>query len=382
MENLIAQVPESIITVLDYLDARSVVFLRRTCHFRNVEHEARQIEARSALLELLFSTNFPFTHAAYILGLNGEYYSYDTDAERHYGIPKILPWYVCRLFTLAMHNVKFTTIRIQKFSASANFGGHHRTLPFRSPVASANEDVVPQGYILCLSNGCRGGHAEICDDPEEGTWQFLTMADQRPRWVIFPQDSWIRWHWPNAGDLYVVTVTCEAPSASVKLRRHQLSLMTEIGFNLPTQLLDCAVDVDENIGARLPEDTGGAPFARASSARRGAAMRILRLENIFAPSRQEVEDAFECARERVQPHAWGRRWVQAEDPLVSPDGSEGWGLAQVFWARRILQHDIDMDEQQLLHDTDMDEQLEQSVEVGGVGLLGLAAPDTVDEFDG
>eukprot|EP00405_Crypthecodinium_cohnii_P033229 CAMPEP_0206530754 /NCGR_PEP_ID=MMETSP0325_2-20121206/3359_1 /ASSEMBLY_ACC=CAM_ASM_000347 /TAXON_ID=2866 /ORGANISM="Crypthecodinium cohnii, Strain Seligo" /LENGTH=549 /DNA_ID=CAMNT_0054026869 /DNA_START=188 /DNA_END=1837 /DNA_ORIENTATION=+ len=82
------------------------------------------------VLNLLQEVSFPFTHAAYVLGLNGPYFSHDTDAKGHHGIPEALPQKVCRLFRLSYPNVPFTTVRLQRLSALGNFGGRHRTLAF------------------------------------------------------------------------------------------------------------------------------------------------------------------------------------------------------------------------------------------------------------
>lgn len=88
-------------SLIDFLEASSIAKLRRACHFEGLSEHARNAELATAVLEHLEKTAFPFTHAAYVLGLNGPYYSCDTLAKNHYGIPAALPGLLCRYFRQA-----------------------------------------------------------------------------------------------------------------------------------------------------------------------------------------------------------------------------------------------------------------------------------------
>jgi len=106
--------------LLELLDADGLAMLRSALNLRDLDGEAHAALLRAVVLELLLATKFPFTHAAYVMGLNGTYYSLDTIAEKHYGIPRALPTLLCALFRHMVPNVPFTTIRIQKFAAATN----------------------------------------------------------------------------------------------------------------------------------------------------------------------------------------------------------------------------------------------------------------------
>lgn len=365
--------PESLPHLLELLDARGLASLRRSFRLHDLGQEAYIAELQAAALELLLETKFPFTHAAYVLGLNGPYYSLDTIAEKHYGIPKTLPSLLCALFRAAVPGVAFTTLRMQKLAAAANFGGQHKTLAFSlSPLASAEEGsegfdtpsaegeagspspetptdagggatpllVSPgpglPGYVLCLTEGCLGGHGEVCDDLGSGnSWRYLTGPQIRSRWTSFPADAWLRWHWPRQGDLYIITATCEAPSTCNKLRRRERRQMAKIGFLLPEGApeADEASDSDDREQCAAPEGPARPPEAdtptspsRPNAARVAAARRLLALPEESVLTTQLVEDAFRRSARQVHPDR-----AASDSPIPA-----SWLMSQLTWARRIL----------------------------------------------
>jgi len=375
---------ESLPSLFELLDARSIVNLRRSSHLGNFEHEARISELRAIVVELLCATRFPFTHAAYVLGLNGSYYSYDTVTEDHYGIPKLLPAVICKLFRLTVPGVQFTTIRMQKLTAAANFGGQHRTLAFSlaAPQQELQEQVqfhgaaavlagqvaeeidmdvdagattedeasVPQGYALLLTEGCCGGHGEICDDLSEGSWRVLAFPSYNAHWVRFPWRAWLRLHWPHTGDLYAITVTCEPLLNRERLTRHERRRMLATGFLLPDGCDVSAEDSSDNDvdqahdQERSPDLRPSSPVRRSAAAVE-AARRILGFDGSNLPSVAEVEDAFRRAVRMAHPDRGGGASA-AEEGRELPTGTveaggiatrrQGWAVAQLTWARKVL----------------------------------------------
>lgn len=400
--------PESLPALLELLDARGLASLRRACALHGAAREAHVAMLYAAVLELLLETKFPFTHAAYVLGLNGPYFSLDTIAERHYGIPEALPALICELFRVAVPGVAFTTLRLQKFAAAANFGGRHRTLAFSlasPPPALTTEDggnadgarlgatelagaaaeagtmdEAPllvstgpglPGYVLCLTEGCHGGHGEVCEDlGKGGSWRWLSGPQLRTRWAAFPADAWLRWHWPHEGDLYAVTVTCEAPANYLKLRRRECKQMAGIGFLLPADIsIGPEDEADENIeeadgdSSQSPDagrvDPDGArspvsPSRRPSGARVAAARRLLGLADEPMLTAPLVEDAFRRAARQVHPDR------AAADTLIPAS----WLMSQLTWARRVLR--------EAAADGEGEQPAEQEA---AAEILMLAAPD-------
>jgi len=384
---------ETVPSLLELLDSRGISHLRRTARFdESLAREARVAELSAAVLELLCVTAFPFTHAAYVLGLNGPYYSYDTFADNHYGIPKALPPMLCELFRLMVPGKAFTTIRIQKLASAANFGGQHRTLAFSLagppnddldgqaaeidlqadsdspstspvgndsapqnfgdlPTCTNDEDDESQGYAVFLSAGCLGGRGEVCEDIRAGAWRVLGKPLRSAKWVPFLRHAWLQWHWPQVGDLFTITVTCEPP-----LHRNQLTLrerrrMTKMGFCLPGQ--GKAEEVDSNdekeTDSRHQSDGPGASASLRTPVRRSlaaleAARRILGFDAEATVTAKEVEEAFRRAVRAVHPDReqqvhqdeGGSESVaeSAEDGISSR--MRGWAVAQVTWARKVL----------------------------------------------
>ncbi|CAE8709373.1 unnamed protein product [Polarella glacialis] len=412
--------PECLLGLLELLDAQGLAQLRRSgCLSLGLraasrdgkllpgrssslepllERLARVAELRAGALELLGSTKFPFVHASYVLGLNGPYYSCDTTAEKHYGIPSALPRLLCDLFKLEVPDTPFTSLRIQKFSAATNFNGNHRTLPMNlhtPPMFSPEpRDEVPgseqqtfheedsgasgsaTAFVLCVTAGCRGGHGECCDGsgsgPGEallGGWRPLTapMAGIRARWAQFEVDSWLRWYWPTSGDYYAITVTCEPFEHIRGLRRSQRRQMTDVGFQLPVSADDdetgpsseddpgCAWatpgppgDVPEELGSQQSRGV-----VRLNGARLAAAKRLLGLTGVVAPTTQEIEEAFRGMVRQAHPDRANRadrasrdagrqREISTTGSLLeetsetSPGASSGWDMAQLSWARTVL----------------------------------------------
>lgn len=356
---------ESLVSVLESVDAQSLSELRRSCRLlggpcscevSDLAQEARVAELRARALELLEVTKFPFTHASYVLGLNGRYYSLDTIAERHYGIPKKLPEILCQLFRLAVPGVPFTTMRIQKLSAAANFGGHHKTLAFNlstpvdeeaedsegaeSDVNCRNREALDKptrahsslGYVLCLTRGCTGGWGESCEDPSTGEWSWLTGSKVRRRWAAFPGKAWLRWHWPSSGDLFIVTVSCESPENLRLLRRRDRCQMASLGFVLPGSacartLLEEEED-EEEVNTVEEPPVAAAEVARPPRAARLVAARgLLGLTGVVAPSLHEVEEAFRKAARAAHPDRRGGG---------NQENQSSWVMARLQWARRVL----------------------------------------------
>lgn len=348
---------ECVLALLELLDAKSLAGLRRSARMRLevVADEARMAELRAKILELLESTKFPFTHAAFVLGMNGLYYSLDTLADKHYGIPSLLPRLLCTLFRHSHPGAHFTSIRIQKFSAAVNFGGQHRTLAFN--IASPTEaDDLPEdqqqalgsddhrntscphlpGHVLCLpSRGCLGGLGEVsnCAAGADADWQVLCEPQLRSRWVRFPGGAWLRWHWPRAGDLFAITVSCEPPASCLALRRRERREMVEIGFVLPEACGEgegCSssdeVEDEKNVENERVGPTEAPQRRHVSRAQVEAARGVLGFSNeVPNPTPQEVDEAF-------------RNHVRAAHPDRSAEADlwSSWRISQLTWARRIM----------------------------------------------
>lgn len=354
LSGLPALLPESMLALLELLDARGLSNLRRAVRLPTIAREAQCAELRAGILEMLTCTKFPFTHASYVLGLNGPYYSLDTTAGRHYGIPRQLPQLLCRLFRLSVPDTPFTTLRIQKFSASSNFGGQHRTLAFNlssrtaTPEADGEWDEaelggepeqpdpeVPErrGHVLCVTPGCLGGFGETSDNPR-AAWRRLAGPQQPGRWVSFPMRAWLRWHWPRLGDLYAVTATCEPEHNCLQLRRRERTQMDAIGFLFPPGASPVADGMLEGSDAEMEDasDCDGcdaAPPVKQTGARAAAAKRILGLAGLVSP--QEVEDAFRRAARAVHPDRAGHQHAV----------SGTWAMVRLVWARRVLRGTCD-----------------------------------------
>lgn len=377
--------PECLLGLLELLDSQGLAHLRRVARLGNdsagqaLARAAKVAELRSAVLDLLATTKFPFVHASYVLGLNGPYFSVDTTADRHYGIPAALPRLLCKLFQLEKPGVAFTTLRIQKFQAAANFDGKHRTLPINlhSPQSanaendspeqseeSAGDDVesaecddnVP-AFVLCLTTGCQGGYAELCngastDEEVPGRkpalpgglqeevgchWQHLvspTSGRASVRWSKFPIDTWLRWYWPRSGDYYAITVTCEPRKHIHCLRSQQRRKMREIGFRFP-QFWDYtdAKEDSEDDSADCKHIEGTQPqrarATRISSAHVAAAKRLLGLTDVELPGTQEIDEAYRSSVRRAHPDRAVR-----EGPACRIGA--GWAISQLTWARKLL----------------------------------------------
>eukprot|EP00931_Biecheleriopsis_adriatica_P086600 TRINITY_DN61231_c0_g1_i1.p1 TRINITY_DN61231_c0_g1~~TRINITY_DN61231_c0_g1_i1.p1 ORF type:complete len:426 (-),score=106.28 TRINITY_DN61231_c0_g1_i1:23-1300(-) len=361
--------PECVLCLLELLDAQGLAQLRRTSRLgickdgsdTALARAMRVAELRSAVLERLASTKFPFVHAAYVLGLNGPYYSVDTATERHYGIPAQLPRLLCDLFRLEKPDVAFTTLRIQKFASAANFNGNHRTLPINlhtPPLLLPDqeeqrdqEQVQADGsvpaFVLCFTSGCSGGFGEICEgEPmEEGSspgrsWRCLAKPAARAsnvHWAQFPVDTWLRWYWPTSGEYYAVTVTCEPSEHLRGLRARQRRQMLRIGFQLPSpwglpqeddsEEDPCEAAETDSTAKGEPQSRRGA--VRLSSARLTAAKRLLGLTDLAVPSSQEIETAYRHAVRRAHPD-------RAMRTGTSNSIGAGWDMAQLSWARTVL----------------------------------------------
>eukprot|EP00927_Polykrikos_kofoidii_P060523 TRINITY_DN55481_c0_g1_i1.p1 TRINITY_DN55481_c0_g1~~TRINITY_DN55481_c0_g1_i1.p1 ORF type:complete len:434 (+),score=66.38 TRINITY_DN55481_c0_g1_i1:125-1426(+) len=355
--------------LLELLDANSLANLRRSAKLGSFGRETHVAELRALVLDLLRKTKFPFTHAAYVLGLNGSYYSYDTVTEDHYGIPEALPSMICRLFRLAVPGVCFTTIRLQKLAATANFGGQHRTLAFSlatpaqesqemqtdaspkgmSHMENVDEDLLGSiGYVLCLGDGCIGGRGEVCKAVQKDAWSLLTTPSQAVRWVPFPRSGWLQWHWPKYGDLYTITITCESALNQCRLTGRERRQMVATGFLMPegvdetsydeecSEVHACSVAACEHdTTLELPQPLSQ---TRHSTAARNAAKRILGMAECDRPSVHEVEAAFRQAVRQAHPDRQARDRAisdEVEDrPLASQ--TESWAISQLKWARRVL----------------------------------------------
>mmetsp|Transcript_22458 Transcript_22458/g.53483 ORF Transcript_22458/g.53483 Transcript_22458/m.53483 type:complete len:404 (-) Transcript_22458:50-1261(-) len=353
MGALLLSLPECLLGLLQYLDAQGLAQLRRCAHVGGqrgtaLAHAARVAELRSAVLELLASTKFPFVHAAYVLGLNGSHYSLDTTAERHYGIPVQLPRLLCNLFKLEVPNTDFTSVRIQKFASAANFGGAHRTLPVNlhtpyfpdaedgssSPEPMECDSRGTPAFALCLAESCKGGYGEMCENRvDEGRrWHRFASPQAGPnatRWMEFPMDTWLRWYWPTKGDYYVITATCERVDFLRTLHPRQHRQMLQVGFRLPAPWHHC--DLEEEYDHDANEEKGREGRHRSprrlSHARVVAAKRLLGLGNIALPTVQEIDDAHSNALRQV-------RDVSGRHEACT--SRFGWDQAQLSWASRVL----------------------------------------------
>lgn len=370
--------------LLELLDADGLATLRSALNLQSLHRESYAALLRAAVLELLLATKFPFTHAAYVMGLNGTYYSLDTIAEKHYGIPRALPTLLCALFRHMVPNVPFTTIRIQKFAAATNFGGQHKTLAFslysdpkheeetdeegtdknleqihESEAPTESLSIVDVGYVLCLTAGCTGGYGER--RAKNGPWCWLAGKKTPRHWASFPLDSELRWHWPRVGDMYAITVTCEAPELCGKLRRRERRFMANVGFKLPVNIESEATssdELEEPITQAEPQ-MPNSPSRRPSSARVTAAKRLLQLDNVEVPSLGEVEEAFRSAARQAHPDR-----MASDSPIPA-----SWLMSQLTWARRVLREAATFDDASEIVGAD---DLEQ--EDGGDDVLMLVAP--------
>lgn len=338
--------------VVDFLDMPSIGQLRRIARVDECWQRAVALgQLRAAALQSLLATKFPFTHAAYVLGLNGQHYSFDTDADRHYGIPSRLPRVLCRLFRTAFADVAFTTVRIQKFSSSLNFGGQHKTLPFsvghpRHPApAQETGSAEPkasaqQGYVLLLTEGCTGGRGELCgDELGEPTGQWRPLADpsscaERWRWLPFPMQSWLRWYWPQSGQYFVITVTCEMQESCASLRKRERTAMEALGFVLPAltqvgvkdELSDAEPSHSANSSAVAAERPAMPPYAHIYNA-----LRLLRFElGPPLPDERTLEERFRLAALQAHP----------DRAAAAGAAPSGWNMSQLVWARRTLRQAI------------------------------------------
>lgn len=440
---LAALLPESLLNgLIDLLDARGLAALRRAGHLGSVAREAEIAEVRAIVLELLDGTKFPFTHNCYVLGLNGPYYSLDTVADHHYGIPRLLPALLCRYFSLETPGVPFTTLRIQKFAAAANFGGRHRTLAFslgspenlldesgievalpQAPAPAPEEHPAPlsharslhlapalEGHVICISSGCTGGRAELAEDEDGlGPWRWLTGPRVRPSWTTFPSLGWLRWHWPSVGCLYAITVNCESSQSRSNLRRRERKQLVTVGFVMPTDA-DNDGQVSESEEEEVPEPVAApTPAERPRTRRVQEAKRILNLLGTIAPDNNEVEAAFRDAVRRAHPDRAAVRGSGADVVAVvigNHDGvgvdggvAEGadldepmgsWRVSQIVWARRVLQQALSagavgVDEEAagaVLADG-VDEEADGAVWAGGAAqeMLQLLQPEDLPEGD-
>mmetsp|Transcript_38984 Transcript_38984/g.70368 ORF Transcript_38984/g.70368 Transcript_38984/m.70368 type:complete len:407 (-) Transcript_38984:65-1285(-) len=369
---LVLSLPECLLGLLELLDAQGIAQLRRSACLSAgndacsaLAQAVRVTELRAAVLELLEITKFPFVHAAYVLGLNGPYYSVDTAADRHYGIPALLPRLLCRLLQLEKPGTAFTTLRIQKFAASANIG-NHRTLPtnLHTPVAYPDEgeqqepvrDEAPDtasapAFVLCLTKGCQGGYGEISEDLQDQScsrrWRRFAAPGSgvsAMRWSEFPMDTWLRWYWPSSGDFYAITVTCEPPDHLRLLQPRQRMQMLKLGFQLPRPWSEISEDDSEDYsedvvspctstastGAGDEGAEGSAPrrLKRLSSARLSAAKRILGLTGLVAPSTEEIEESYRRSARKAHP--------DRANAAGSSRAQNGWDMAQLTWARTVL----------------------------------------------
>jgi len=369
--------------LLELLDADGLARLRSALNLQNLDGEAYAALLRAVVLELLLATKFPFTHAAYVMGLNGTYFSLDTIAEKHYGIPRALPTLLCALFRHMVPNVPFTTIRIQKFAAATNFGGQHKTLAFSlysdpkqeeetddevhdtleqihdSEAPPESLSILDVGHVLCLTAGCAGGYGER--RAKNGPWCWLAGKESPRRWASFPLDSELRWHWPRVGDMYAVTVTCEAPELCGKLRRRERREMANLGFKLPVNVESEATSNDEldDPMTMTESQMPNSPSRRPSSARVSAAKRLLNLDNVGAPSLSQVEEAFRTAARQVHPDR-----MASDSPIPA-----SWLMSQLTWARRVLREAATFDDaSEFVGANDLED------EDGGDDVLMLVAP--------
>jgi hypothetical protein len=408
---------EAVPALLELLDASGIASLRRASRLGiGLAEEARIAELRAKTLELLMMTKFPFTHAAFVLGLNGPYYSHDTGAENHYGIPTELPATICKLFREMVPGVAFTTIRMQRLSSAVNFGGKHRTLAFslatplhelpateldetaadsHDPIDAAElltDKVEPSGYALCLTAGCSGGRGEVREDIEQGSWRHLTAPNYADaRWVPFSRSGWLQWHWPTSGDMYAIIVTCEPLSHRLRLKSRERRLMHATGFLLPERTKyelereheeTTASVAPSSLPAAVPSSSAeSSPSSRRSAAAVSAAMRILGLDRrdtspsdevtdespsvSVLVSADEIEDAFRRTVRSVHPD----RVTENADALLQTGDfalrTQGWAMSQVAWARKVL-HDA-------LRQASVDTAVEEAVAPAGEVLM-LGAP--------
>jgi len=380
---------ESVVPLLELLDVQSLSVFRAVVRLEGLEREARLCQLRKRVLQLLKKTKFPFTHAAYVLGLNGPYFSHDTAAAEHYGMPKMLPPLLCQLFRFQVPGVPFTTVRMQKLNSAANFGGKHRTLAFSLESPTQEDEVGPhgpengcastdqesQGYALFLADeaGCQGGRGEVCQDLSHCPWKPLAKPSFQSQWVPFPRSAWLQWHWPQIGEYYVIIVTCEPP-----LHRRQLALfeqqrMREIGFLLPecgdgsgasARVGDGEAAAEAEAEAEAEDEVSDGvqhrPRRRSVAAVRAARM-LLRTTAEASPA--EVEEAFRRAVREVHPDTAPA--AEPEPRMRGPRG-RGWAVAQLTWARKVLQDAADAG--MVVEDEEPDQEPAQGE------LLMLAAP--------
>lgn len=346
--------PEPLVTGLfSLLEARDLAQLRRACRLGSNAAEGRVAELRAAVLHFLIETQFPFTHNAYVLGLNGSYYSLDTAAGKHYGIPKWLPVLICRLFRSEVPDFPFTSLRIQKFAAAGNFQGRHRTLAF-SISSSPGPEV---GHLLCLSNRAFGGFGECSlDDEGLGPWRLLTAPAERPRWVKFPTLSWLRWHWPSQGAIYAITASCERTEDVTEIRRREYDALCQLGFAVPDWLESRILDEDQadsadaNMGVAQANAEDGAVDARQPEFEATADGRTGVTRVVVRPSLRRIQEAMRILNlEHLEPSLVEQAFRDAVR-LAHPDraaenGMEGrgaaWRMTQIMWARRVLRQSLE-----------------------------------------
>lgn len=363
---------ESLLALLEFGDANSLAALRRCTRPKSsvLAAEVHQAELRAKVVELLEETKFAFASAFYVIGMNGPYFSADSLVEKHYGIPASLPSLICQLFRASMPGVRFTSIRIQKFAAAANFGRQHRTLAFSLGSPQQEDEANPlrvedtgslefalPGHVLCLPNReCTGGHGDICEEVDAAgspatSWHLLTQPQPLPRWVRFPGGAWLRWHWPRTGNLFAVTVSCETSSNCGNLRQRERRLLEVMGFHLPdglTQEEECASELDEEEGeaGAAVQDLGTAAEGPAPLPRRprtqlvAAARQVLGL-TVDAPTAQEVDEAFRAGVRVAHPDMAARAdGVESETAGAPSPPWSSWRMSQLTWARRIMQAQV------------------------------------------
>jgi len=358
---------ESLLALLEFGDARSLAALRRCTKLKSsvLADEARQAELRAKVLELLEDTKFAFASAFYVIGMNGPYFSADSLVEKHYGIPASLPSLICQLFRASMPGVRFTSIRIQKFASAANFGRQHRTLAFSlaSPQQENEANPLPvqdtgslefalPGHVLCLPDrGCIGGHGDVCEEVDAAgspatSWHLLTQPQPLPRWVRFPGGAWLRWHWPQAGNLFAVTVSCEPSSNCSNLRQRERRHLEAMGFHLPDGLTQeeegvSELEEEEEAGADdqepVPAADGPPPPRRRPTRQHVAAARQVLGLAMDAPTPQEVDEAFRAAIRTAHPDMVARAvGAEEETPSAPSPPWSSWRVSQLTWARRIM----------------------------------------------
>jgi len=243
-----------------------------------------------------------------------------------------------------------------------------RTLSLDEAVASTNgvltetsghlsDEMEPAGYALCLTAGCTGGRGEVREDIDQGSWRHLVTPDYaNARWVCFPRNAWLQWHWPTSGDVYAIIATCEPLPHRQRLNSRERHVMRATGFLLPEAETEEELGESNDTASASSPAAAGCGFPRSpSNGRRSvaaisAAKRILGLDcgdaspsNVSGaesptvsslPSADEVEEAFRGAVRAVHPDRVGTN-VHPESGGVP---SQGWAMSQVAWARKVL-HD-------------------------------------------